>query len=145
MIRIARTALFLAALSAAALSPPALAQELGAGDREAIRAVIERQIAAFRRDDAAAAFSFASPAIRERFQTPARFMEMVREGYRPVYRPRSVEFQEIHLLQGEPVQQVLVLDPEGAPVIALYFMERQPDGSWRINGCQLLRPRGDSI
>ena len=27
--------------------------------------------------------------------------------------------------------------PDGRPRIALYIMERQPDGSWKIDGCIL--------
>jgi hypothetical protein len=32
---------------------------------------------------------------------------------------------------------VLLVGPDGKPVMALYAMERQPDGSWRIDGCML--------
>ena len=67
------------------------------------------------------------------------FMRMVQTGYRPVYRPREVEFQGIE--PGEDgdglVQHVLLIGPDGQPVEALYLMQRQPDGSWRINGCIL--------
>jgi hypothetical protein len=38
--------------------------ELRADDRIAIRAVIERQLEAFRQEDAAAAFALASPEIQ---------------------------------------------------------------------------------
>ena len=32
------------------------------------------------------------------------------------------------------LQEVLFVGPEGQPVLAIYRMERQPDGSWRIAG-----------
>ncbi len=102
-----------------------------------IRAVIEAQMAAFQRDDAEAAFAFAAPDIQARFVSPANFMRMVREGYRPVYRPREVVFGEIFTLGGKPVQRVRVVGPDGNVVIADYVMVRQPDGSWRIDGCYL--------
>jgi hypothetical protein len=34
--------------------------------------------------------------------------------------------------------------PDGQAVIALYVMERQPDGSWRINGVYLLQVPGET-
>jgi hypothetical protein len=37
------------------------------------------------------------------------------------------------------VQNVLVVGPDGIPVMAIYLMQRQPDGSWRINGVYLIR------
>ncbi len=37
-----------------------------------------------------------------------------------------------------------LVGPDGQAVIALYAMERQPDGSWRINGVYLLQVPGAS-
>ena len=89
------------------------------------------------RDDAAAAFAFASPDIRQQFATPEHFMAMVRKSFRPVYRPRSYSFGAPALLDGVPVQPVRVIGPNGHGTVALYQMERQPDGSWRIAGVTL--------
>jgi Domain of unknown function (DUF4864) len=126
-----------------ALATHAFAQEpatdIGAADRAAIKGVIESQIEAFRRDDGAAAFAFASPTIKRMFGTPENFMEMVRGGYPQVYRPRSVGFSDLVRADGVLVQLVDIVGPDGLPVIAVYEMERQPDGSWQINGCRLLR------
>ena len=109
-------------------------------DQAAIRTVIEHQLAAFQRDDAAAAFSYASPGIQAKFGTPDIFMEMVRTGYQPVYRPRETEFRELVASPAGLVQKVLFVGPDGRPVLALYSMERQDDGSWRISGCVLVEP-----
>jgi hypothetical protein len=38
---------------------------------------------------------------------------------------------------GRIVQRVELVGPDGARELALYTMEREPDGSWRIDGCQL--------
>ena len=120
-------------------SDPA-ADSLSTSDRAAIRAVIEQQLEAFQRDDAEAAFALAAPGIQQTFRTAERFLVMVKRGYQPVYRPRSVEFREVHHLQDVgPVQSVYVEGLDGEAVIALYPMERQPDGSWLINGCHLVR------
>lgn len=126
------------------LATQALAQtpaiDIGTADRAAIRTVIESQIAAFRRDDGPGAFAFASPAIKRLFGTPENFMAMVRGGYPQVYRPESVGFGDLLRADGVLVQLVDIVGPDGLPVIAVYEMERQPDGTWQINGCRLLRP-----
>ncbi len=140
MLLQARTLFILLMVS---LGGPALAQEageLGGQDRGAIRQVIESQLAAFQRDDAAGAFAFASPKIQQMFGDPATFMTMVRTGYEPVYRPRRFEFLDLRALQGQPAQEVFFVGPDGREVLAIYVMDRQPDGSWRIDGVYLVRP-----
>ena len=113
------------------------AAALDTGDRAAIRAVVEQQLAAFQRDDGGAAFGLASPTIQQQFRSPDNFMRMVRTGYLPVYRPREVEFGALATIDGDIVQRVELVGPDGKPAVALYVMQRQPDGSWRINGCFL--------
>ncbi len=125
----------------------ATAQEAtpGGADTAAIRQVIERQIAAFQRDDGPAAFAFAAPGIQGMFGDPDTFMEMVRTGYLPVYRPREVEFRGLVVRRGTPIQEVLLVGPDGRPVLALYSMERQADGSWRISGCTLVKAPDETV
>ncbi len=129
-------------LALIALVGSAAAQQavLSDGDRLAIRDVIGRQVEAFARDDGEAAFGFASPTIQRLFGGAEMFMEMVRQGYRPVYRPRTFDFVEIVELDGRPTQKVHVVGPDGRPVIAFYPMTQLPDGSWRIDGCYLKAP-----
>lgn len=114
-------------------------QSVPAADARAVRAVIEAQLEAFRRDDAPRAFSYATPGIRETFGTPEKFMAMVREQYAVVYRPRSVSFEDPLIAGEDLVQPVRMTDGYGHSWMALYPMARQPDGSWRINGCHLAR------
>jgi hypothetical protein len=114
----------------------------GPADKAAVRAVIEDQLAAFQRDDAAAAFDHAAPAIKTMFETPERFMAMVRQGYQPVYRPRHVAFGDFAMLDGRPTQIVRIIGPDAQPVTAHYLMERQADGSWLIGGCVLIAEPG---
>ena len=105
-----------------------------------IRAVIHRQIDAFRRDDAHSAFALVSPGVQQAFGTPERFLDAVRMAYRAVYRPTSVSFLEIVVMGGDVVQQVQVVDRSGSVWVAHYAMQRQKDGSWRTNGCHLVQP-----
>lgn len=119
--------------------------EVNDTDRAAIRSVIERQLEAFQDDDAIGAFAFASPGIQRQFETPENFMHMVTTGYQAVYRPRSVLFEEVTSISGALTQPVLLLDFDGMPVRALYLMEKQADGTWRINGCYLVSIEGQII
>lgn len=122
---------------------PAPAQDVGASDKAAIQSVIDRQIAAFRRDDGREAFSHAAPDLQAQFGSPEIFMSMVRTGYAPVYRPRSYQFRELKTIDGVITQQVHVVGPDGVARLALYFMQQQKDGSWRVSGCVLLDFEGD--
>jgi hypothetical protein len=128
--------LFLTALPGAARAgDPALS----AGDTAAIRSVISHQLGAFLKDDQTAAFSDASPTIQAMFHDPDTFMRMVRTAYQPVYRASGVEFRALTTVEGRLVQQVYMVGPDGIAVLADYEMQRQPDGSWRINGCSIAK------
>ena len=114
-------------------------------DQAAIRQVIQSQIAAFQRDDGPTAYGYASPTIQAKFVNPDIFLEMVKTGYPAVYHPREVEFRELKVESGRLLQEVYVVGPDGNPALAIYEMQRQPDGSWRINGCWLTRAPDQSV
>ena len=113
-------------------------------DRQAVIAVIQSQLDAFLADDADGAYQHASPSIQRIFPSPDIFMGMVSTGYLPIYRHQRAEFLEFGIVGGALAQRVLLIGPDGVPVVALYFMQRQPDGSWRINGVSLLDDGGTS-
>jgi hypothetical protein len=129
---------FLGILSVLAFSIVGLADaQTSDADEAAIRQVIQSQIAAFQRDDGPTAFGYASPTIQQKFINPDVFLEMVKTGYPAVYHPREIEFRELKVENGRLLQEVYVVGPDGKPALAVYEMQRQPDGSWRINGCWL--------
>lgn len=105
-------------------------------DRVAIQSTIEGQLQAFLADDAATAYSFAAPGIKAMFPTKEIFMEMVRQGYRPVYRPRSYSFGELKVGAAGPEQLVDIVDANGDYWTAHYTLALV-DGEWRITGCYL--------
>ncbi len=115
---------------------------LAAGDSAAFQSMIKNQMNAFRSGDAETAFSFASNDLRRRYQSPGVFMEMVKQGYPPVYRPQSVTFGAMRDTGSGPVQEVYVTGPKGDNWLALYSFEQQEDGSWRISGCYLTKSPG---
>ncbi|HEX7926299.1 MAG TPA: DUF4864 domain-containing protein [bacterium] len=140
--RIPRTwARCLALVCLSVLLPLAASAQVAAltdADRLAIRSVIQRQLDAFKRDDAPAAFELASPAIQARFRNAATFLAMVRESYQAVYRPKHVQFLEAEIADGQAVQKVLVTGPDGEQVLAIYPMFHKPDGAWATDGCMLV-------
>jgi Domain of unknown function (DUF4864) len=108
-----------------------------ADDVAAAQAMIRAQDEAISRDDAAAAFSYAAPAIKGLFSQAEIFMAIVRQGYAPLYRPRSFEFGEAKKTEEGLSQLVFITDAEGVAWEALYLIEKQLDGSLKINGCTL--------
>ena len=109
-------------------------------DVAAAQSVIRSQVEALSRDDAAAAYSYAAPAIREMFPQADLFMYMVQHSYAPVYRHKSFEFGEARVADGRVAQRARIVDQDGEIWEALYTLEQQPDGSLKIIGCMLLRP-----
>jgi Domain of unknown function (DUF4864) len=136
-----RLLLLLAMLFAAAL--PLRAEPPSAADTAEFQRIIAAQIAAFNADDGNTAYGFAAPMIQQSFPAPDAFMAMVRQGYPQVYRQRSFGFEEaITDNAGRPGQKVRIVDLAGKTWIALYSMEKQADGTWRISGCYILQAPG---
>lgn len=115
-----------------------------ADDVAAAQSVIRAQEQAFSRDDAAAAYSHAAPEIRQLFPQADIFMQMVRQGYAPVYRHKSFEFGEARAAGGHIAQRVQIVDDNGEAWEAMYTLELQTDGSLKITGCSLLKA-GQSV
>lgn len=125
----------LSILFAGFLASPLMAQD------QAARDVISDQIAAFRAEDPAGAFGYASPFIRDKFGTPERFGQMVREGYPMVWRPAEVQYLELRTEGGFPAQRVLITDENGASHLLEYRMIPAGDG-WQIGGVRILQAAG---
>ena len=125
-----------AVVAAPALAaPPATSPALPAADWTAIRAVVGDQLDALRAGDGAAAFAFAAPGIRAQFGTPENFLRMVREGYAPLLAARHTAFLDGAVIDGATIQPLRLVLPDDTVLVALYQMQRQPDGRWRIAGC----------
>lgn len=127
-------ALILSLLIPLALGAPAQA---GAAESEP-QVTIDNQIRAFLADREADAYSYAAPNVRMIFPTLESFMGMVKGGYQPVHRPRSWDFARTRTdADGSVFQEVLITDQAGANWAALYTLQKQPDGSWKISGVAL--------
>lgn len=112
----------------------------GAGEAEirAAQSAVEGQLKAFQSDDGALAYSFAAPNVKRIFPTVDIFMGMVTSGYAPVRRPQTFAFGKVEEPSpGSIVQQVMIVGPDGKDYEAVYTLELQPDGQFRITGCSL--------
>src|ERR1700759_5026745 len=118
-----------------AFTAPAVA----ADDVAAAQGVIRSQEQAFGRADAAAAYSYAAPAIHQLFPNAEIFLYMVQNSYAPVYRHKSFEFGEARTEGRWVAQRVHIIDADGEAWEAMYTLEQQADGSYKITGCTLLK------
>lgn len=104
----------------------------------AAQSTIQAQIEAFLSGDDAAAYSHAAPGIQRIFPNQERFMRMVRETYPAVHRPRSFAFGPGESDgAGAVIQRVELIGPDGRGYEAVYTLELQPDGRYRITGVHL--------
>ena len=106
-------------------------------DEIAIRQAVESQLKAFAQDDAAKAFELATEDTRTRAGTPDNFLRLIREHFNPIYRFTSVIFSRPEMVDGLPVQLVRVADNDGKVWLALFSMQHEADGSWKIDDCRL--------
>ena len=69
---------------------------------------------------------------------------MVRSQYAVMIAPASIVFLKLEHENGATLQPVQLSDDRGQLWLAVYSMQRDAQGSWRINGCVLQRLQGDS-
>ncbi len=71
------------------------------------------------------------------FPTVDAFMSMVRSGYPMVHRSRNHAFGKVEEMGNRIVQQVLIQGQDGKDYEAVYQLEPQEDGTYRIIGVSL--------
>jgi hypothetical protein len=125
------------ALVAPAFAAPPDEPTLPAAEWKAIQNVIESQLAALKKGDGAMAMTYAAPGIQMQFGTPENFLRMVQTGYAPLLDARYTVFLEGAIIEGAAIQPMRLVLPDNTVLVALYRMQRMPDGRWRIAGCRL--------
>ncbi|MEZ2219572.1 DUF4864 domain-containing protein [Rhizobium sp. RCC_161_2] len=118
-----------------------LAPEARAEDPvQTAQTLIQGQIEAFLQNDAATAYSFAAPGIKALFPDKDIFFAMVKKSYQPVYHPGNYAFGKSRAIDNGAVvyQEVLITGIDDKDWTAIYQIARQPDGSYKINGVQIL-------
>lgn len=122
-----------------------VAQSVTAVDQSEIQSIIRMQVDAFLANNSSSAFSFAAPSIKNMFGTDERFMSMVRQQYPQVFRPQSFEFGRIENSPTGPIQEAYITGPAGKDWLAVYTLEQQADGSWKISGCYIVPDNGAKV
>ncbi|MDK4737509.1 DUF4864 domain-containing protein [Rhizobium sp. LEGMi198b] len=119
-----------------ALAPGARAED----PVQSAQTLIQEQIEAFLHNDADSAYSFAAPGIKALFPDKDSFFAMVKKSYQPVYHPGNYAFGKSRAIDNGAVvyQEVLITGTDGKDWTAIYQIARQPDGSYKINGVQIL-------
>ena len=130
-------ALAAALWSATASLAHAAETKLAKADWQAIRKVISQQLAALRAGDSGRAFSYASPGIQAQFGDADTFLAMVRGAYSPLLVARYTEFLEGAVIDGLVIQPLRLIAPDNTVLVALYTLEKQSKGGWRISGCRI--------
>ena len=126
----------LAVALALAIATAALAQaEPSPAEWTRIKAVIAAQRDALVSGDGARAFANAAPGIRSHFGDVDTFMRMVRQNYAALIDARYVEFLDGAVIGGDVVQPLRLVMNDGTVWVAIYGMQQQGDGSWRIASC----------
>lgn len=112
---------------------------------ETTRHMIEDQITAFLKDDPDAAYAFAAPGIKALYPDKNLFFAMVKKSYEPVFHPGNYAFGRSKSLDDGAMiyHEVLISGRDGKDWTAIYQVARQPDGSYKINGVQIV-PNTDS-
>ena len=136
-LRLPRAIVALGAALAATLAfaQPAAGPTHSAAEWAEVRAVVTAQRDALVAGDGERAFGYATPAVRRRYGDAQAYMRMAREGYRPLFDARYVELLDGAVIEGATIQPLRLVMPDGGVQVALYEVERQRDGSWRIAGC----------
>jgi Domain of unknown function (DUF4864) len=108
-------------------------------DQPAFQAVISAQLEAFKKDDGQTAYSYAAPIVKGIFPNVETFMGMVKRGYEPIYKNNKYVFGDLATDSlGRPAQHVIITATNGKRYEAVYAMQQQPDGSWKIAGVQMV-------
>lgn len=119
--------------------------DITTADAIAIHQVVQSQLDALSNDDAASAFDLATSEKRMLIGSPDNFLRLIREEYNPIYRYQRAIFSRPEVVDGDAAQMVRVTDGYGRVWVAIFWMQQENDGNWRIDGCQLLETASISV
>ncbi|MEO8487813.1 MAG: DUF4864 domain-containing protein [Betaproteobacteria bacterium] len=120
-----------------ALAQAPATDTLPASDWREIRSVVEAQRDALVAGNAERAYGYASRGIREQFGDAQTFLRMVLQAYAALVDAREAVLLEGAVIEGRVIQPMRLVLPDNTVQIALYTMEKQRAGGWRIAGCIL--------
>ena len=111
--------------------------------KKELTTVIDGQLAAFRANDYAKAFSYASATIQSMF-APEDFEKMVKVAYPVIAHSVSSEYGVMFDTGEEAVVNVRVQDADKKSVEYQYLLKKE-SGTWKINGVSEVKAEGLSV
>ncbi|HCY64652.1 MAG TPA: hypothetical protein DHV59_17890 [Oxalobacteraceae bacterium] len=117
----------------------ATAEKLRESEMAQIRSAVQAQIEALAKDDAVKAFDLTTEDTRNRLGSPDNFLKMIKEKYDPVYRHRMALYSSPQIVLGKVYQAVRLTDLDSHVWVAIYLMHKDEEGTWKIDGCQLVQ------
>jgi hypothetical protein len=111
--------------------------------KDALRAVIDAQLNAFRKEDYAGAYVFSDVEFRHQF-TVERFERMVRVGYPAIAHSTSARCGLAFDNGDEAVINVRIFS-EGREPIDYQYMLRRDGEVWRVTGVTLLKDQTTEV
>ncbi len=126
------------------LLPGAAAHESSDATKKEISQVIETQLAAFRSNDFAKGFTFASRDLQTVYSA-ADFEAMVRKSYPAIARSASADFGATLDTGDEAMIDVRVRGAAGVASGDFRYRLRKEDDQWRITGVLEIKPNGLTV
>ena len=124
-------------------TPPTSAHPASEPVKKLLTAVIEGQLAAFRANDYAKAFTFASTDIQGMF-APEDFEKMVKTAYPVIAHSVSTEYGIMFDTGEQAVVNVRIKDGDKKDVEYQYLLKKEA-GDWKINGVSEVKAEGLSV
>lgn len=114
-------------------------------DIQAVQLVIGNQISALKTGDGDSAYFYAAPNVKQAFPSAANFINMVQQGYKPLYQHRSFVFGKHTLSNGEIYQELIITDETRKLWQFIYTLSRQEDSSWKVTNVVMYPFKGTSV
>jgi hypothetical protein len=145
MKRLFTMASLLLGLAGSCWAETATTDPIKAEDAAAIHQVVQSQLEALSKDDAAGAFELATPEKRTLIGDADSFLRLIKEEYNPIYRFQQAIFSAPARVDGDAIQVVRVTDSASRVWLAVFWMQQGEDQSWKIDGCELLPTEAVSV
>ena len=123
----------------------AAAQQAQPSVAHAVTQVVQSQLNAFAQDDAETAFKLSTASTRQLIGTPNELLSVIKHKFAPIYRHSKAIFAKPEIINRSALQIVHLTDADNLVWIAIYQVEQEADGIWRVDGCQLFETRSISI
>lgn len=148
--------LCMTAIVALCFAIDAHADDMGGGAQDVAQAVlpqmddpaqhiIEEQLRAFREDDASLAYALNSDDFQHEYRDEKHFMMMMRFTHKPLVNHLSYTFKGTSHIKDRLVQTVEMLNPSGSSTTVMFYLQKNTDGAWLIDGYTILDTEAQPI